>query len=105
MRLVLRRPRGFDTLSFEHQFQWRLFEEAKELRKIKEGTKDINGSTYVGEMDMAGKAFGFGKLTYASGAIAKGTFKDDNLHGYIDYCHSNGDKRVGEFNKGLRHGK
>ena len=105
IRLVLCRPRGFETLSFEHRFQWRLFEEMKELKKLTDGTKTINGSSYVGEIDLVGRACGHGELTYASGARARGTFLNDELHGYIEYHHSNGDKRCGEFSKGLRHGK
>ena len=82
-----------------------MFEEMKELNKLKDGNKIINSGTYVGEVDLRGHACGHGELTYASGSRAKGTFLDDKLHGYIEYYHSNGDKRCGEFTKGFRHGK
>ena len=45
----------------------------KELKKLTDGTKTINGSSYVGEVDLQGRACGHGELTYASGTRAKGT--------------------------------
>ena len=90
-----------DTVHFN---AWLLTERVR--GHIKKGEKEMkDGSEYVGELDWYGAACGEGELTRKDGAVVKGTWLNDQQHGFCIEEYKNGQRMEEEFKYGMRHGK
>ena len=80
-------------------------EVARSKSKLHYGSKTIGVNIYVGELDEENRACGEGVVTKPNGDYLKGTFKDDQRHGYGVSVHGDGVRWRGQQQKGRIHFK